>query len=172
MCYEIYFETCKTNKIPVDFTQMRFSCVNIKYRQYSKEYDNYIIYNTFGRKIKALPMAIWSGICKTIYHIALLIIFAKSASNDQRKAFVFCAVRDLQESFGYLLSLLRDRWGYYHIEASLFHKDCYDEILKKTAPPEPLDEEMQARMAAITLRANVLLENIEYTRMLKAGETT
>jgi Flp pilus assembly protein TadD len=86
-----------------------------------------------GRKVYALPLAIWSLVIKTIYHLAKAVIvgIGKACSGDSRclKAHIFYVGRDFQEAFGWLVSLFNDRYGQYHIQESVFHKSCYDSFL-------------------------------------------
>lgn len=83
-----------------------------------------------GRKIIALPAAAWSGAVKTAYHLAKAILFGiLTAPCNKGKYFqsqCFYFARDLQESFGWLISFFNDRFGQYHVQESEFHKTCYD----------------------------------------------
>src|SRR5262249_55448581 len=42
---------------------------------------------------------------------------------------------NFQESFGWLATLLNDRYGQYHIQESGFHKSCYDCFLTNNIQP-------------------------------------
>ncbi|HEY4831453.1 MAG TPA: hypothetical protein VIH61_02725, partial [Waddliaceae bacterium] len=100
---------------------LQFKYINVSVQEFNQKYS---AEDWFGRKIVALPAAIWSGIVKTIYHLAkavLVEMIARSGDNNYFKAQLFYIARDLQESFGWLSTLLNDRYGQYHIQESGFH---------------------------------------------------
>ncbi len=101
---------------------------DVSYQEFAK---NYSPKGWAGRKIMALPAAVWSGTVKVIYHIAKGILWGIPKlvfSRDIRflKAQCFHIARDGQEAFGRLVSLFNDRYGLYHTQSSTFHKTCYD----------------------------------------------
>lgn len=72
------------------------------------------------RKIIVLPMVVF-GLLKTILYVATAIFTA-----TYYKAHSFYIARELQETFGWLVSLINDRYGQYHIQESDFHKSFYN----------------------------------------------
>lgn len=105
---------------------LHFSYINVTPQEFNKQY---IATGWFARKVIALPAAIWSATVKTIYHLAKTIIigFCKTFFDGGKysQTQLFYMGRDLQESFGWLVSLFNDRYGQYYIQASKFHKTCY-----------------------------------------------
>lgn len=99
-----------------------------------------------GRKVRALPNALGSGIVKTIYHLAVAVIIGiPGAFFDGGKFFqaqIYKIVRDLQEALGYIVLVFNDRLGLYLIEESQFQKTCYDIVpFIRSSPNEPLEGE-------------------------------
>jgi hypothetical protein len=95
------------------------------------EYSNfYTASGWFGRKIIAIPAAAWAVIIKTLYHLANAIFCGlpriPSDGGLYFKAQIFSIVRDLQESFGRILSIFQDRSGLFHIQQAQFYKSCYE----------------------------------------------
>lgn len=95
-----------------------------------------------SRKIIAIPMAIMSGLIKTMYHIGLKIILSISAekyssthyktfSEDKKTSLNFSIHRDLQESFGWLKTLFNDKAGQFTVFESRKNKEIYNEIIKE-----------------------------------------
>lgn len=109
-----------TSKIQFNYANVNLSNFNIKYSSQGR----------FVRKIVALPAILWSGIVKTIYHLAkaLLIGAVKSCSDkgEYFKVHCFHVARDLQQSFGWMAMLFNDRYGQYHVQEGRFHESCYD----------------------------------------------
>lgn len=118
-----------------------FQYGSVNFEQYSIQYksDGWL-----ARKVFALPMAAWSGIVKTTYHLAIAILIGIPTSlfNEGRrfKANLFNAARDFQECFGRILSIIDDKSGLYHIEESQFHKSCYEAFNKNSHEvyPQPI----------------------------------
>ncbi len=106
---------------------LKFTYGDVTLQKFNKNYSSD---GWFGRKIIAIPKAAWSLAVKTIYHLvkAILvgIIMAISDSGKYFKTHCFCIVRDLQESFGWLISIFNDKFGQYHIQESQFQKSCYE----------------------------------------------
>ena len=103
-----------------------FTYGSVTYSQFSQ------FYNPKGwllRKVTALPQAAWSGIIKTTCHLALAILIGIPSLMLQRRTFksnLYCAIRDVQESYGHIVSIFNDRFGSYQIQESQFHKKCYN----------------------------------------------
>ena len=104
----------------------QFSYGDTTYEEFSRLYstDGWI-----GRKVMAIPQAILCGVVKTVYHLAqaLLLGIPKLYAGDFNyiKYKAFFLIRDFQEAFGWLTSLLDDKYGLFHIQGSQFHKTCY-----------------------------------------------
>ncbi|MGK5594907.1 MAG: J domain-containing protein [Parachlamydiaceae bacterium] len=107
--------------------KLQFKYVDVSFKKFNKKYSEGW---WFGRKVIALPAALWSGTVKTTYHLAKAIIIGSvKGSSDGRKYFkaqLFYVGRDFQESIGWLISFFNDRYGQYHIQESGFHKTCYN----------------------------------------------
>lgn len=108
--------------------------LNFSYREASfhSYVEGYSDEGWLGRKILAIPQALWSAVMKTVVHLALGIIlgslnalFDREDKGKYFKAMLFSAVRDLQESFGRVVSLFHDAYGRYHVHEADFHKTCY-----------------------------------------------
>ncbi len=80
----------------------------------------------FGRKLIALPLAS-IGIIKAIYHLSM--VFFKGLYHEKRSTcmqmYTYAAVRDLEESFGRIVTLFSDKRGRYLVEESIYQKSCY-----------------------------------------------
>jgi|GEM_PF-2665838 len=115
---------------------LQFKYVDVSIKEFKQKYSPE---GWVGRKVIALPAAIWSGIVKTIYHLAKAIlvgVIACSGGNNYLKAQFFYIARDLQESLGWSATLLNDRYGQYHIQESGFHKSCYNCFLTNNTEPD------------------------------------
>lgn len=125
----------------------QFSFGNVSYKKFSeKEFTP----NWKGRKILALPSAIWSLTVKVVYHLCLAIFigipkcFISNGSFFRGK--LFCAARDFQEGYGYLASLVNAKYGAYHVQESNFHKtsyECFSPLFTKVTFHEELSWEYQ-----------------------------
>lgn len=128
-------------------TQFQYGTVTLQ-----KFNQDYKAQGWFGRKIVALPLAL-TGIIKAIYHFAkgIFVGLIKTCTGDKKyiKGHLFYAARDLQETFGWFVTLFNDRIGQYHIQESKFHKSCYDCFLdkiiikSKSYSLEEFDEKLQ-----------------------------
>jgi len=86
-----------------------------------------------GRKITALPCAAF-GLIKTTYHFALALISTVHVfrrDTTPLKVYLFCCVRDLEESLGRLVTVIHDRWGSSLVQESTFQKERYFRALKE-----------------------------------------
>lgn len=134
-------------------TALHFKYLDVTPQEFNKKY---LTIGWFGRKVIALPAAIGSALVKTIYHLAKAIIigFCKAFSDDGKysKAQLFYMGRDFQESFGWLVSLFNDRYGQYHIQASKFHKTCYQCFLSGDvySQSEPLNSNPNPKRNPLT----------------------
>ena len=108
---------------------LQFTYVDVSFKEFKQ---NHWTHYWFGRKIIALPAATYSGIVKTIYHLTTAILVTVVPPRDNKnhlQAQCFYIARDLQETFGWLITLLNDSYGQYHVQASGFHKSCYEHFL-------------------------------------------
>lgn len=142
-CRNAYWKTLYTDKSDIlDFVKdhPQFTYGNTGFSKFANAYKSK---GWFARKIIALPAAVWSGGVKTTYHVAKLIltsfgvlirnavIHGSPTKQDIRylKAQGFCIARDLQESFGWLLTLFHDKCGQYHVQESQCHRLCYQHFV-------------------------------------------
>lgn len=141
-------------------SSVKFKCVDVEVQEFNKKYSSE---GWFRRKVFALPAAIWSGVVKTIYHLAKAIIigFLKALSDDGKyfQSQLFYTGRDLQESFGWLVSLLNDRYGQYHIQESGFHKSLYNYFLSEVPRNNNLPiRPFTVKKGRVPVIANTLLD--------------
>lgn len=115
------------------YATIKFKCAAVSLKKFSQNYD---AKGWVGRKFLAIPSALWSGLAKTTYHIALTILAgvpcAIIGKNKSFKKYLFSAIRDCQESLGHILLIFNDRVGKFHIQESQFHKECYYSYKNKT----------------------------------------
>ncbi|MFA6915351.1 MAG: hypothetical protein WC222_03060 [Parachlamydiales bacterium] len=81
---------------------------------------------TAREKIKRVFQALYHA----VYHAAQALFTdlfqtIKSGDSSALKAHLFCSIRDLQECFGYVVSLLFPQYGLYHVQAGCFQRQCY-----------------------------------------------
>ena len=104
----------------------QFNYDNINFEKFNAKYSSN---GWVGRKILAIPMALFSGIIKTIYHLAIAILIGIPrclfGNSKYLKSQIFSFVRDLQESLGFIITLFKDNYGLYNIQKSQFNKSCY-----------------------------------------------
>lgn len=126
---ETIFDFAKKN------LQFHYGQVNLQ--KYKEKYSSE---GWLRRKIIALPAAIWSGVIKTICHLAagILVGMIKAPSDGGKylKVCSFYVARDVQEFYGWIATLFNDEYGQYHIHESGFHKSCYE--LTDTNPKTPI----------------------------------
>jgi hypothetical protein len=83
----------------------------------------------YGRKIIAIPNALYSGILKTAYHTALIVFRgvpdATFKDTCSLRVNTYHLIRDLEETCGWIVTLFHDKVGSYLVEESLFHKAAY-----------------------------------------------
>ncbi|MFA6915360.1 MAG: hypothetical protein WC222_03105 [Parachlamydiales bacterium] len=81
------------------------------------------------RKIVAIPLAIFSGLVKSIYHLAKAIFYGipRACIGDGSHFFanIYRFTRNLEEALGWIVTLFNDKRGSYLIQESLFHNACY-----------------------------------------------
>lgn len=98
----------------------------VDYQKFSEKYKPK---GWFGRKIIAIPAAVWAITIKTVYHLVKAILLGIPMAPFEKgkyfKAQLFHIGRDFQEAFGRAISFLNDRYGLYHIQESQFYKSCY-----------------------------------------------
>ena len=94
-------------------TSMQFSYGKVKCASFAAcyKFEGY-----HKRKIVAIPAALLAGALKSIYHLAqaALIGLPKllSGESNQIKVYSYCFLRDLQEAFGWLVTLFDDVTGH------------------------------------------------------------
>lgn len=73
-----------------------------------------------------------------MYHLgqAILCGLARllACDNKHLHAHLYTVVMDLQEAFGWIITLFNDKLGSYLVQESLFHKECYSLSLKPIKP--------------------------------------
>lgn len=123
-----------------------FSSGSIDNQTFDKQYSEK---GWLGRKIVALPAALWTGLIQSTYNLfcynlILSLGLCKSILYSRRfeiplkvKSYAmvhhFYALRNLQESFGWLISLFNDRSGQFRVQSSRSHKKYYDSYIKETS---------------------------------------
>lgn len=135
--FEIDFQptiTCSTLTFIKNNPQFSYGDVN--FEKFSKQYKGK---GWLGRKIIALPAAIAFGSVMIVYHLAQMCLGAIKAlrAQDSRyfKAPLYCVFRDIQESFGWLITLFNDKLGQYQVQESRLHKGCYNYFASDEIPP-------------------------------------
>lgn len=111
------YERCTYNKA--------FSCLDVDFKEFHEYYTEE---SWIGRKIIALPQALW-GVIKTIYHLAMTIIAIPIVVVDEGKYLnkqLYTLIADGWESYGRLNLLINDEWGQFHVQASQFKRKCFD----------------------------------------------
>lgn len=117
--------------------KLLFKYGDIENQQFNQKYS---IEGWLGRKITALPRAIWSGVVQPIFHLALAILIGIPkiclGKSEYLKVQLYNGARDLQEAYGHLVTLIHDRHGQFHVQESQFQKFCYqyfvtDDLIKK-----------------------------------------
>ncbi len=137
----------------------KFSYGNPEDEKYSKSYNDS---GWIGRKIIALPAAAWSGIAKVIYHLAKAAICWVPGIAEKPgtyfKVQIYSAVRDLQESFGRILTIFSDKKGLYHIQQASFHKSCYECFLSGPDTCHPDNEHFSESSDEIPQKSDLARE--------------
>jgi hypothetical protein len=104
-----------------------FKYVNITHAEFNQ---NYCKDGWMGRKVMALPKALWSGTIKTLYYLAQAIIARLVTKNsDDVQIKCFYAIRELEKSLGWFISLFHDRTGQFYVQESQFYQARYDSFL-------------------------------------------
>jgi hypothetical protein len=89
--------------------------------------QNYCEEGWMGRKVMALPKAMWSGTIKTLYYLAQAIIARLVTKNpDDFQIKCFYTIRELEKSLGWFISLFHDRTGQFYVQESQFYQARYD----------------------------------------------
>lgn len=88
--------------------------------------EKYTSKGWIGRKVIALPAALWSAVVVATLHVFRAIFTATWNRDIYLKLCRYRVVRDYQEAWGRLSALFNDRYGSYHIQEGQFHKRCYD----------------------------------------------
>lgn len=123
--------TFKTPELIAEHAQKNqsFTYGTVCFNDFSKKYS---CRGWGARKVAALPLAAWSGLVQTIYHLCKLIFLGLPAAlcgkTGYLKASAFSIVRDLQEGLGRFILLFNDKYGVYLVQKSTFHKECYQQF--------------------------------------------
>jgi hypothetical protein len=111
----------------------QFSYGNVTLEEYS---DSYRSAHWQGRKIWAIPQALWTGVVMTTYHLGRGILLdlprACFGNTDALKISAFKVARYLEQFLGWLITLFNDRVGSYLIVDGLFHVEFYSKIRTTT----------------------------------------
>lgn len=120
-----------TNYGEFDFHELKFNHGVVSRHEFNRNYSKE---GWQGRKVVALPLALWNTIVKTIYTLAKLIILFPIKIFKERSdltAHFYHIIRDLEEGLGWLATLFNDRYGQFLIQDSQFHKKAYNNFLTK-----------------------------------------
>ncbi len=132
--YAKLFQEKQADHISLFNSHLKFDYNVLDVSTFSKEYKPETPW--LEKKVVALPMAIWSGLVKTVYHLALAIFIGipKAVMGDPRslKVYTFSFQRDLQAAFGQILSIFNSIHGAYHVEKSAFYNASYPLALGRT----------------------------------------
>lgn len=104
---------------------LKFKYGDVSVREFNEKYE---ARGWFGRKVVALPAAIGES-ATTIYHLVETILSGITPHLGDKKYLkvqFFYIARELQESFGWLVTLFSDKYGQYHIQEGRFQRSCYD----------------------------------------------
>ena len=109
--------------------------LSISYPDYEKNYNPK---DWELRKLIAIPKA-FSSVIKSIYHLIGGVVIAAVGDLQGGKAYAFSSLRDIQESFGWLVELGNDKAGSYLVASASFMNTCYDiQVNHKNNPNNPL----------------------------------
>lgn len=115
--------------------ELNFSFPNghVKFQDFKHEYNLFDSTHWRGRKIKAIPAALFD-LVKFITHTALsILLLAKCpfiGDNRNSTAYAYTAMRDLEECGGHLTMLIDDLCGSYWAQRADFYKACYQAYLQ------------------------------------------
>ncbi len=135
-CPEYFAAAMAGVEIPQGLTSEKFLRRGIKSNALQFSYGN-ATYNDYqvnyrineqairDRKWVAIPNALLAGACKTVYDLSNAVF--KGINGDSRGFAInmYRAARDLEEAYGWIVTLFDDVLGSYHVQQSLFHKECY-----------------------------------------------
>lgn len=98
------------------------------YYQPGSNYDNtYKPDGWLGRKVVALPLALWCATFQPAYHF-----FTKD-----RQTYGKCIKADYQEAYGWLITLFSDRLGLYHVDKAHYDRNPPKPTPQPPPPPPP-----------------------------------
>lgn len=134
------------NSLKLHVPHLEFSAGSIDVQTFQRQYFEK---GWLGRKIIALPAAVWTGLIKSIYHF-ICYSFARSLSithsflscrrfnmpfkvKSCSEVHRFYGVRNVQESYGWLICLFNDRCGQFRVQNSRSHKKFYDAYLAQVS---------------------------------------
>lgn len=112
-------------------SSLKFHYGKVGYQEYSEKHD---FTKEWAHKVTAIPLALYSGTIKTTYHLAKAIFIGIPSSYLEKnnalkltalKTNSYAFIRDLEESFGQILTIFSDKMGSYLVQKSLFQKECY-----------------------------------------------
>lgn len=162
------FEAVKGFNPPLDIFTYAQTNIKFKYQHVSCQ-DFFKAYNEkwngslrgmkkpwLARTIVALTFSGWCGVVMPVYHLATGIMEGcfniRSVDVKYFKAHFFIVIRDLQQSFGWLLSVLHHAYGQYHVEEGKFYSKCCTRFLEHkkvtVAAEQALKREVQVGKTA------------------------
>jgi len=117
----------QNNELVPSKGECQYQYGHISYTKFSEKYsDN----GWESRKIIALPAMLWTGIIMSLYHLTNAILQKRE---NERSAQInhYLFKRNLQEGYGWLITLINDKQGSYEVQESQFHKICYDKFVER-----------------------------------------
>lgn len=135
----------------VKSTGLKFAYGTASYSQFKNVYRSS---EFWAYKMVALPSAFTSGVIKVVCHLAHIIFKGIPKTCRQFdltyiKADIYTIIRDVEESFGWIVTFFHETWGQYLVEKSLFHKTCYTVALKRNSVPQEKAIVMEERRESV-----------------------
>ena len=125
-------------------TAAKLQRIDISFEEYQ---NHYIEEGWFSRKAQAIPCFFITLVTKTIYHLAMAIIFGipKFFNRDSNRfqAEICNITRDVEEAFGCIVVIFNDQRGSYYFDRSQFFKEKYITWAMQNEPfdtPPPLSD--------------------------------
>lgn len=121
---EAYQDSSVSSKDLAKATPLKFSnkALEVPFPKYEKYYNEK---DWIKRKITALPKAIFSGFFESIYHLVKSALLGIKGDSVSSKVAFYSGLRDLEESAGWIKTLVNDKKGSYTVDKALFMKSCY-----------------------------------------------
>jgi hypothetical protein len=159
----------KDEKTIIEYAKIhsQFSYGDVTYGDFAAQVDSE---GWLERKLVALPLAFWSGVVMTIYHLAQALFSAVVCDAD-KTLYLYSVGRDFQESFGRVVSLFNDTYGQYHIQESQFNKTCYECFEgSDVVITEPKEQNHYPKFSSGDPDASILLAQYYLNEGLKSKE--